>query len=152
MTLSLHSVVMSSQITHRQLFNTHPLSHILGTCSLISAVAPFLKFVATASCNCIQPLQTKSQQSRGGRSETAQEPSKNGHEILNHLHMHQGSELLAIFPAPFSICCRNPLSHYTQSNLSLPHTRPPLSFEINSLLEIQYSSILSMCPNHLNTL
>ena len=39
-----------------------------------------------------------------------------------------------------------------QPNLGLPHTRPPLTSAINILLAIQYSSILSTCPNHLNTL
>ena len=39
-----------------------------------------------------------------------------------------------------------------QPNLCLPRTRPPLTSSINALLAIRYSSILSTCPNHLNTL
>ena len=39
-----------------------------------------------------------------------------------------------------------------QPNLGLPSTRPPLTSTINTLLAIRYSSILSTCPNHLNTL
>ena len=39
-----------------------------------------------------------------------------------------------------------------QPNLGLPHTRPPLTSAINTLLAIRYSSILSTCLNHLNTL
>ena len=39
-----------------------------------------------------------------------------------------------------------------QPNLRLPRTRPPLTSAINTLLAIRYSSILSICPNHLNTL
>ena len=39
-----------------------------------------------------------------------------------------------------------------QPNLGLPRTRPPLTSAISTLLAIRYSSILSTCPNHLNTL
>ena len=39
-----------------------------------------------------------------------------------------------------------------QPNLGLPRTRPSLTSEINTVLAIRYSSILSTCPNHLYTL
>ena len=39
-----------------------------------------------------------------------------------------------------------------QPNLGLPRTRLTLTSAINTLLAIRYSSILSICPNHLNTL
>ena len=39
-----------------------------------------------------------------------------------------------------------------QPKVGLPRTRPPLTSAINTLLAIRYSSILSTCPNHLNTL
>ena len=39
-----------------------------------------------------------------------------------------------------------------QPYLGLKCTRPPLTSAINTLLAIQYSSILSTCPHHLNTL
>ena len=39
-----------------------------------------------------------------------------------------------------------------QPYLGLARTRPPLTSAINTLLAIWYSSILSSCPNHLNTL
>ena len=39
-----------------------------------------------------------------------------------------------------------------QSYLGLHRTHPPLTSAINTLLAIQYSSILSTCPNHFNTL
>ena len=47
MTFSLDEggIIMSSQIMHAQLSNIHPLAHILGTCVLISVVAPFLHAV-----------------------------------------------------------------------------------------------------------
>ena len=42
-----------SQIMQAQLFNIHPLAHILGTGALISVVVSFLQFTPTASCNGI---------------------------------------------------------------------------------------------------
>ena len=39
-----------------------------------------------------------------------------------------------------------------QPNLGLPRTRPPKTSATNTILAIRYSSILSTCPNHLNTL
>ena len=39
-----------------------------------------------------------------------------------------------------------------QPDLGLPFISPPLTSAINTLLALQYSSILSTCPNHLNTL
>ena len=39
-----------------------------------------------------------------------------------------------------------------QPNLGLHHTSPTLTSAINTLMAIRYSSVLSTCPNHLNTL
>ena len=39
-----------------------------------------------------------------------------------------------------------------QPNLGLIRTRLPLTSAINTLLAIRYSSIISICPNYLNTL
>ena len=91
-------VVMSSQITLAQLSNKHPLVHIIGTCALISVVAPCLQFShqrSGAPClqfshqrsgaPCLQfshhrsgapCLQFSHQRSRA-RSESTQEPRKN---------------------------------------------------------------------------
>ena len=57
-------------------------------------------------------------------------------------------------PTPsFLYCPRPPLiTPSIQPILGLPRNRPPLSSAINTLLAIRYSSILSTCPNHLNTL
>ena len=38
-----------------------------------------------------------------------------------------------------------------QPNHGLPHTRTSLNSAINTILAIRYLSILSTCPNHLNT-
>ena len=51
MTFCLHQggLVKSSQITHSQPSNVHPLAHILDTCALVSVIAPFSQFAPTAS-------------------------------------------------------------------------------------------------------
>ena len=70
---------------------------------------------------------------------------------------------IALYPFLYFVHCGTastiipvlPRANFTQSiqpNLSLPHTRPPLTSAINTVLAIRYSSILSTCPNHLNTL
>ena len=50
---------MLSQITHVQSSNIHPLVHMLGSCSLISLVVPFLQFTPTASYNVTVPRPSK---------------------------------------------------------------------------------------------
>ena len=46
-----------------------------------------------------------------------------------------------------------PPSHHPSSITSVSLvSRPPITFAINTLLVIRYSSILSTCPNHINTL
>ena len=85
-------------------------------------------------------------------------PSKNARVKLVQLHMYQESPL---FPILRALCAAStvisllPKATFTPSikpNLNLPRTRPPLPSAFNTLLAIRYSSILSTCPNHLNTL
>ena len=52
-------------------------------------------------------------------------------------------------PPPLSKYRIHSIHPFIQPKLSLPHTRPPLTYAINTFLIIQYSSILSTCPNHL---
>ena len=86
----------------------------------------------------------------GGRSERTQEPSKNNSVKLNHLHMYQALQ-------SYLLCIVVPLlpkaifTSSIQPNLDLPHTCTPHTSTINTLLAIQYSSILFTCPNHLNS-
>ena len=83
--------------------------------------------------------------------------SKNSRVKLNHLHMNQGSPLLHNFCAlSCSLLHHHPSAaqghlHASQPNLSLLHTRSPLTSAINTLLAIWYSFILSIWPNLLNT-
>ena len=72
--------------------------------------------------------------------------------------MHQDSPLLPIFAycrVASTVICLPPKATFTpsiQPNLRLPRTRPPLTSAFNILLAIRYPSILSTCPNHLNTI
>ena len=70
--------------------------------------------------------------------------------------MHQGPPLFPIFRVlSRSLHSHSSKANFTQSiqpNLGLPHTRLLLASAINTLLAMKYSSILSTCPNHLNTL
>ena len=72
--------------------------------------------------------------------------------------MHQGSPLFQSFAhchATSTILILLPWDIFTpsiQHNVSLLHTRPPLTSDINTLLALWYSSILFTSPNHLNTL
>ena len=71
--------------------------------------------------------------------------------------MHQGCLLLPIRRA---LCCSHchptpskaTFTLSTQPNLGLMRTRAPLTSPIDTLRAILYSSFLSTCPNHLNTL
>ena len=85
-------------------------------------------------------------------------PSKNGGVKLIQLHMYQGSPLFSIFHAlsrASTVIPLLPMANFTPSikpNLGLPSTCLPLTSAINTFLVIRYSSILSTCPNHLNSL
>ena len=75
---------------------------------------------------------------------------------LNRLYyMHQGSPLLPKFivaqPPPPSFCCQRASSRHS-SNLTSVYLVPALNLRLPSTHFREYSSILSMCPNHLNTL
>ena len=138
-------VVTSSRITQAQLYNIHPLVHILFTCSWISVVAPFLQ----------PPHGTASRPSPSDKSPVRgrmvpkntrfflPEPSK---KWLRDLHMHQGYPLLPIFRALSRSLLRHPsvaqghLPSLTQSIqpdlclLSLLLTRSPIISAINTIL------------------
>ena len=99
------------------------------------------------------PLQVITTRAHEGRNT---DPSKNRHMKLIQLHMYQGSfQSFTHWCTASTVIPLLPKATFTpsiQPNLSLPRTCPPLTSAINTLLAIQYSSILSTCPNHLNTL
>ena len=162
MTFSLHQgrVVMSSQITHTQSPNIHPLAHIHDTQALIfSSCTPFYSLSLPHHITASLPSPDINHQSTGGRSERTQCQAKWPREI----HSVTYAPGLSIFFLMFLVqCCAAStviplLSKATftpsiQPNLGLPCTHPSLTSAINTLLDIRYLSILSTCPNHLNTL
>ena len=67
------------------------------------------------------------------------------HSFLCFTHCRAASTVIPLLPK----------ATYTpsiQPNLGLPRTRLPLTSPINTLRAIGFSSILSTCPNHFNTL
>ena len=63
------------------------------------------------------------------------------HSLISFAHCRAASTVVPLLPkAIFTPCI--------QTNLGLPSTRPPLTPAVNTLLVIQYSSILSTCPKH----
>ena len=140
----------------RTIIKHSPLVNTLDICALISVIASFAQLTPTTSWNGDKPPATLviSHQSAGELSERTQVPLNTSRVTLNHLHMHQLSPLLPIFYAASTVILLLPKATFSpsiQSNLRLPRIRPLLTSTINTLLAIQYSSILS-CPNHLNTL
>ena len=123
---------MSSQIKHTAI-KIHPLDHILDTWALIFSSWPFLQFIPTASL----PSPCDNHQSEGGPKEHSAKEKwlRETHSVTYVPGLSTLSDLSRIVaqPPPSFLCCLRPPSH-------------------NTLLAIRYSSILSTCSNHLNTL
>ena len=150
---------MSSHIKHAQRSNIHPVEHKLGTCSSIfSSFTVFTVYPNRLMYRDSTSLQVISCQSAGGRSERTQESSKNGrvnsmryictralHFFLSFAHCLSGSRVIPLQP-------KATFTRSAQPTLGRPRNCPPLTSAINNLLAIRYLSILTTCPNHLNTL
>ena len=146
----------SRRSSHVKSDNTHtiittPLSHILDTCPLIFSI-PTASYVTASH---LSP--GDNHQSTGGQSERTQCQAKWPSET----HSVTYAPGLPLFIS-FAYCrAASTVTHLLpkatstpsiQPNLGLPCTRHPLTSAINTLPAIRYSSILSTCPNHLNTL
>ena len=70
---------MSSQNMHSQSYNMHALTHILGTCALISVVEHFSQFTLTPSRNCVPPL---SHTPEGGRTDPQKTKNQENMAVL----------------------------------------------------------------------
>ena len=142
-----HHLPKSSQITHIQSSNIHPLAHILDTCEFILNSSALFTLYPTL----VQVITTKAWE--GGPKQ--HRAKQNGQVKLIQLHLYQGSSLLScivVQPPPSFHCCPRPPSHKPCCLTSVSHrTRPPHTSAINTLQAIRYSSILFTCPNHLNT-
>ena len=149
---------MSSQITHTDSHQDTPLSPYTWHLSFdFQYLRPFHNLSQPHHVTASHLSPRDNHPSTGGRSErTHVVPSKNGRVKLIQLHSYQGSRLFPIFRrAASTVIPLLPKATFTpsiQPNLGLPRNRPPLTSAINTLLAIRYPSILSTCPNHLNTL
>ena len=68
--------------------------------------------------------------------------------------MEQGSPLCRIIRVltVIHLLPKATFTTFIQPNLGLPRTHPQHTSAINTILAIPHSSVLSTCPNHLNTL
>ena len=137
---------VKSDNTHT-ISNIHPLAHILDICDLIfSSCAVFTVYP--------YPLQAITTRAREGGPKEHRAKKKRpleNHPITCVSELSTVSDLSSILHSHFSL----PKATFMPSippNFGLPCTHPPLTSVINTLLSIQCSSILSTCPNHLNTL
>ena len=118
---------------------------------LFSVAAPFSQFIPTASCNGIPPLpmqvttRARNTDHAKWRRETQSVTYAQGLSTLSNLHCLPASTVIPLLP-------KATFTPFIQPNLSLPCIRPPFTSAINTVLAIGYSSILSTCRNHLNTL
>ena len=146
--------------THTQSSRYIPLPLYLTPEPWFSVVVPFLQCIPSSQPHHVTaspPSPCDNHQSMGGRSKRTQCKAKMaawksfsyvpGLSTLSDL-------LLIVTQPPLSfLCCLRLPSHHPSSLTSVflgpvPHWLRA----INTLLAIRYSSILSTCPNHLNTL
>ena len=145
-------VVMSSQITHSQSSNIHQLAHILDTCtSSFSSVHIWSQpHHGTAS---LRVITTRARDGSPKEHRAKQKWLCETHSVtcIPGISMLSDNSCIVMQPPPSFLCCPRPPSHHL-SSLTIVSLVPTLTSAINTLLTIQYSSILSTCPNHLNTL
>ena len=138
---------MSSQITHTQSSNIHPLPHILSV--NFQQLRPFYSLSqphpGKRHPTPLQVITTRARES-GPKEHRARQNSR---VILIQVLMHLGSRHFPIFRALSGSLHRHSLLPKAafppsiQPNLGLPRTRPPLTSDINTLLALRFSSILS---------
>ena len=140
---------VKSDNTHT-IINIHPLAHILDTFALIFSSCLLFTVYPTP----LQVITTRARETGPKEHRAKQKWSRDTHSVTYVPYLSTLSDLSCIDAQPPAI---PPLPKPTftpsiQPNLGFPHTRPPLTSAINTLQAIRYSSILSTCPNHLNTL
>ena len=141
--------------THTQTpTNIHASDHILDICPLILchfySLSQLPHVIASLSSS------GDNHQSTIGRSERTQRQAKIATWNIQ-LHapgLSTPFDLSCIVeqPPPSFLGCPRPPTPFIEPNLCLPCNHLPLTSTINTLLAKWYSSILSICPYHLNTL
>ena len=156
MAFSLHQggSHVKSDNTHTQSSNIHPLAHILNTCALIFSYLRTFYSLSQPHFYPIQVITTRAPEG-GPKEHTAKQKwERETHSVTDVPGLSTLSNL-SIVHAASSVIPLLPEVTFTpsiQQNLRLPRTRPPLTSASSTLLAIRYSSILSTCPNYLNTL
>ena len=138
MTFSIHQggVVMSSQITHTQSSNIHPLAHILDICALVfSSWALFTVYPNRNMKRHPTPLQviTRTAQEGGPKEHRAKQKwPPETHSVTYAPGLSTFSDLSRIDaqPLPSFLCCPRPPSHHPSSLTSVSlvpalHLLPP---------------------------
>ena len=148
MTFSLHQrgVVMSSQITHTQSSTIQLLPHYFDTCAWIFSSCALFTVYPNGTTRAREGGPKEHRASKYGRMKLNQSHINRAlHSFLSFAHCCAVSTVIPLLP-------KATFTPSSQPNLRLSRTLHPLTSAINVLLAIQYSSILSTCPNHLNTL
>ena len=147
-----------SDNTHTMI-NTHPLAHIRDTRDLIfSSCAPFTVYPNPIMPRHYAPLQVIITRAReGGPKEKSAKQKMARWNSFSYictraLHSFRSFALCRATSTVIPLLPKATFIPSIQPNLGLPGTRPSLTSAINTLLAMRYSSILSTCPNHLNTL
>ena len=158
MPFSLHQrgVVMSSQIT-QTIINIYPLAHVLDICALIFSSCAFLSLSQQHHVTASHPSPGDNHRSTGAVWKNTG-PSKNGSVKLiqyictRALHSFRSFAHWRAASTTIPLLSKATFTKYIQLSLGVPRTLLPLTSVIKTLLAIPYSSIVSTCPNYLNTL
>ena len=149
MTFSLQQgrVVISSQITHTQSSNIHPLAYILDTAPWFSVIAPFYSLSQLHHVTASYPSPGDNNQGMEGPLERTLVQAKIAtfnsinyictralYSFPSFVHSHAASTVIRMLP-------KATFTPSIQPTLGLPHTRP-LTSAINTLLAMRYSTIL----------
>ena len=119
---SLHQggVVMSSQITHTQSSNMHPLAHTLDICALIfsSLPQPHVMWLHSTS---LQMITTKAREGGPEKHWANQKWPRETHSVTYVPGLSTLSDLSRIdaLPPPSFLCCPRPPSHHPSSLTSV---------------------------------
>ena len=148
---------VKSDNTHT-IISIHPIDHIPDICPLIfSSFTLFTVYPNSIMKQHPTPLQAITIRAReGGPKEhrAKQNWQRETHSVTCVPGLSTLSDLSSIDtqPPPTFLCRPRPPSHHAPSLTLVSSTRRPLTSAINTLVGIRYSSIISICPNHLNTL
>ena len=139
----------------------HPYAHIFDTsCDLIFSICALFTVYPNSIMErhptLLQVITTRGREGCPKEHRAMQKLPRKTHSVTYAPGLSTISYLSRIVehPPPSFLFCpiKATFTPSIQPDLGLPRTRPPFTSAIYTLLAIRYSSILSTCPNHLNTL